>query len=843
MNILDELVRRMSLLEDDRKSLHARGFPNHVIDNYQFRSCTPLNAFVLQDLQEQYGIEPLLEASLYESDPVHAGVYIPQSQLLCDKILIPYSGPDGAITKIRPHKLGFRGEQSQVFRTSASYRPSGVCIIAESEFKAVAAECFGFSAVGIPGIASMSGRNWDYFHGVMRSIDTKEFIICFDNEIKDRPHHSNFKADWRRRYDTVIYAYAMAKKLGNAGLKCRIATLPGQWMVDGKIDIDMALAQGRTHHQFKIMVENAKEPGAYLGKAPIPLKHRGFVNRRVRRFFYEPKVDERNNCFYAIGAVDEHGVPSDSPKLTNCVIKIKNVYEEIGGELEGVMRDVEIKDEYGVSSKPTPIRSGAMASKGKFKEWLMAQGNFLYYGSDNDLTKIWEHVFSNDDGNVVYLVNRCGYVREFDFYIFANVMFKDGEAIYPDDNGVFWLDEVGFKPNVIHEDVSFPKLATEGDFDMKKFIDLLSNTVDFDGKGMAKALVAWMLSVLFIEDVQKAFKLFPILFMYGQRSSGKTTVMRWLSSFFGQSTATLSLSASSAVGVTRGLGYYSGLPFVVDDWRNDPKMRQFIPLFLGVYNRQSGVKGVKTKFGLQVTSVRAALVIMGEELLPDNALLSRCLAFYMPMYRVKEVGEEIETMMHDASNFIFRAFQGPLIAAKGKIVKKISDNVRNFKRDLPGLDSRIAINFSIIASAYELLIGPDEELTFFLKNMMSTGQGMMVEGDKLHTFAEEFMGAVYNHEINDSMFKFEGDNIFIWVKGACDAIDNYYHRQGVCQASLIIQHFKRQDYFAGLVRAPMKFNSGPVPAVVLNLKKMPETIRNHFESVRPRRENLINGED
>lgn len=832
-----ELLENFSLLSKDRKNLHARGFSDEVIDKYKFKSCHPINHFILQKMQVQMGLDKMLKYGLFEPDPNHQGFYSPQWQLVSSNVLIPYHHSSKSITKIRPHKLGFKGSGATVFRTFASFRPAKVCVIAESEFKAVAAECFGFSAIGIPGITSMSRKNWDYFERELATIDTGDFIICFDNEIKGDPLLKKFKADWRKRYDTIIYAYAMAQKILNTGRNCRIATLPAEWMVDGKIDIDQALALGKQPSEFERIILGAVDPKTFLDQSAIPEKHRPFVGRSVGRFFYIPQIDVKGHCFYSKDKPGEDGEVEPGIQLTNCELKIKNIYEEVGTDTDGMLRDIVITNEFNIDSKAVSIKPVSMASKFGFKTWLMSQGNYIFYGGDDELTTIWEYIFNTDEANIVYLLPKCGYVKEFDFFIFKNVLIKNQKAIYPDDNGIFWLDEVGYKAQEIHEENPVPSLETEKPFDIKKFMEYLSNTVDVKDFAMSKALMAWFLAVLFLEDIHKTFKLFPILFLYGHRSSGKTTVMRWLLSFFGQGQAMLSLSRSSMVGVNRGLSYFSGLPFVTDDWRNSHELKQYINTFLGVYNRQSGIKGRKSRFGIQVNAVRAALCVMGEELFNDNALMSRCIAMYMPQTRIKECSLDMEDIIPTASNFFFKLLTENYSEMSANIIKNITNYHKKFRAGVKGLDARISINFAILVGAYTTVFGEDKDLIDYIYLLMGHRNEAMTDGDKIHTFAEEFIVCISNYKVNEVHYFFEDNCIFLWLKGICDTLNIYYGRKDQDNSALLIQHFKKQPYFVKSVRRHAnKHGSMDLPFIALDLNLMPDGLKASFESAKKQEE-------
>ena len=73
----------------------------------------------------------------------------------------------------------------------------------------------------------------------------------------------------------------------------------------------------------------------------------------------------------------------------------------------------------------------------------------------------------------------------------------------------------------------------------------------------------------------------------------------------------------------RQLAWYNSLPYWMDEYRNNYKVKKWDGFFRNLYNRQSAARGT---LGASVRSpgVNACLMLTGEETPEDNALLSRC---------------------------------------------------------------------------------------------------------------------------------------------------------------------------------------------------------------------------
>jgi len=828
MTLLSELVLSLPLLAEDRGKLHARGFTDDVIAKYHFKSCYDGITTKLRELESRHGQDLMIYEQLYTVHPRYRADVHVNGQLTTPNILIPYIDEQGNVVKVRPHKMGFKDQPPLVYRTDSSRKKHKSCIIAESEFKAVAAECFGFASIGIPGIASMSGKHLEYFMSVISSIPADEFVICFDNEIKNDPAFSNYKSDWRKRYDTILYAYVMCKKIIDMNIHCKIAVLPAEWMVDGKIDIDTALAQGRTATEFAAMVDQAMANEMFLNKAGVDPLHRSYIERRKKMFFNKSPIFVENNCFH-INKPTKDDKPAEKIKLMNGHIRIKNSYEGDDGNGSNVFRQMVIIGEYGEESKPYDMPTDKMSSKKYFSQWLMGHGNYIYYGDDRQLTLMWEWIFDNDEGGIINIVYNCGYVKEFDFWIFDNVLIKNGVQYDIDDNGIFWIDAIGYKPTSLSDQTPVPSLSKDT-FDIDKFTTQLADTVDIKEPGMAKAMMAWFIATLFCDVIQQKFHMFPLFFLYGDKGSGKSTIVRWMLNLIGMADNMHNLASSSIVGISRVLGYYSNLPMVVDDWRDVQEMKKFIPYFLGVYNRQTSIKGVKAARGIQQYDLRATLAILGEEIVSDAGLSSRCLQFYMPMKRRKECYDEVEATLPEASGYTRKLLSNGYDKHADNILTAISIAKKDLAEFNPELESRIIFNYAVIKGVWHEMFGPDAELGEYINARLVTGQAETTKTSKLSKFASEFIFGVRQKILNADHYSFSSDGreVWLWLSGVIDVMNRQYNRTtNPVNADLILKHLTQQDYF--ISSGWESLGGGSVQVIKLNLLAMPDEMRRNFK--------------
>lgn len=830
MKIYDDLWDLLTLRDDDREALKKRGFSDSLIDSRGFKSVTLNNYRGVSVISASYTATACAEAGLL---PVIKGDTVVQPQLINRKlrddtnhIIIPYRDyfKDGGITKLRPHKMGFKGQGAQVYLTPECLKSAPTCVIAESEFKADAATVLGFSAIGIPGISSMSVNNWDYFLETIRKIPAAEFVICFDNEVKDDPRLPNYKTDWRKRYETIIYAASMAIKLGKEGIAVRVATLPDAWMVDGKIDIDAALAQGRTAEDFAAVIDDAIDPYAFVNTHVTKGTHKEYVNKRLGAVFADSEIQVINNAFWYVPQ-DENKA---KVKLTNCywkVIRSTHPYENDGES--AIQRDIAIIDEFGSETIAYNIAADALSNKSAVVRWLMSKGNFLVFCLDAHLGLIWEYVFKNDDGLVVYEVPYVGYLPREKAWIFENAAVSvDGTVSSPDKSGLFWVDDQGFKVKT-SDNLDLPCLHTEGKDNLPAFKKLLEATLsESTGAHAHHIMLGWAYASMFLHEFVTHYRVFPMLFLQGLYGTGKTTVLKWICSLLGVVRDPVSLSSTSQMGAATIAGEYSSLPVIYDDWRNLPKLKDtFTGLFLAIYGRQSGVKATPKKGEVVRRNIRASVGIAGEHMIDDPGVKSRCLCFHIGE-RKSDVLNEMGDLLPSISGVFYKVLTTNY-AENCARVYALTEKYRALLKQGTKISNRDAINYAMCLAGIELVEGKVEPGVIpFIKEKLgkptiTNSRNCLVE------FGEEFLLGRTQCFLDQQHFRIEGGKVYLWLAGIDKVLMKNTNRH-YSNMSTLVENLVNASYYVEAKRMELKPGFPQVPCIVLDLNKMPEHLAPYF---------------
>ena len=724
-----------SILEDaDRETLKKeRGFSDEIIDLCKFRSCRPENREIVDELLAQYGEDALLEAGLLEAKEEGIkpcsqlfGVY--KNDKFVNNICIPYFNTDGEIFFIRPHKFGLKQKQIQVYCPARKVPADSTWIITESEFKAAAAMQFGFPAIGLPGIHSFMVKHFPRLEEFIKTLGVHKIVVIYDNEIKDNPEFKNYKKDvlkqWHTQWRSVDICRKLIKSIPELDGYVKIGLLPDSWMEEGKIDIDGALAQGRTADQFKAVVQRAVEWEDYVTTLPPVAKK--IIYRKVYKEDYLAisPIKKRVGGYYV----------ERSKKVGNDYITIEEPVSNFTMEIrktlvEGVthIREVVFQGQDGSISKPHICKTGTNILR-EFKTWVWSCGDYHFTGKQDDLDLIWKLEGALCDGREILRPEQIGRIEgdEGTRWLFGNAMLKeDGAVLEPDKEGIIWEGLKGYLPRSIKQEsnkskasvgtAKMPTINLDPDIDFA--LRDITNMIDdletvFDNKNVRLA-IGWCVACLLSDEIFKKYACFPILFIGGKRESGKTTLGNWLMAMMGMADTAGDSISSSPAGAERNLAWFASLPYWLDEYRNSNRVKSKWEGFLrNAYQRQTPSKGT---LGANIRShdVRAGILLSGEETPQDNALLSRCIV--IPLVKNRDKSKTLD-MYRDIEDLrtrnLMSRFIPEIIKLKESLLPTVLEHIDGWKKRLlsEGVGERIALNHAIPAVCYDLFFLRDESI-------------------------------------------------------------------------------------------------------------------------------------
>ncbi|MHC4560942.1 MAG: DUF3854 domain-containing protein, partial [Planctomycetota bacterium] len=652
-----DFIGLLPLLPEHREELKTkRGFTDDIIEEFQLKSGGPHVGDAFSSLLKQHSTDELVTSGLALSvDYFGAGAFDvkinPQltsvtSQLNGSEfsnILIPYINENGTITKIRPHKLGFKDQPAQIFCDFLVKDHPEHVVITEAEFKAIAAYQLGIPCIGLPGIWSYVREKFDDLVQFLKAHQVKSTTILFDNEIKSNPDYPNYKSDFSKRYDTQYCSYILGYKLNNAGFETKIGVLPEKWMIDGKIDLDSALAQGKQKQDFERVIAKAYTPSQYLSS--LSSEAQALVRRKIKKLFFKSPIKEDFHKYY-LEKKDKKG-NIETEELSNFIIKVNYTMFAQDNFQDTCLRQVCFLNEYGETSSPFLMDSHNMSSATKFNEFCLSKGNYIWYGNNNQLKTLWEKIFADDSGAIVLRPAEVGQLSD-DSWLFSNCLITpNGKPLLPSEDNIIWNGRVGV---AVPTGDKTPSLNMDTELDIPLFLSLLKDNL---GTYFGWLGAGWTVACLFSKEIFQRYQHFPILFNAGKFQSGKTTFSRWMMSLLGLETQGINISQTTEKGLMRLLMKRSGLAVWLDEFRNNTINRKHIEGFRNIYDRQPYVRAEKSNdLNIVEPKIVSCLMLSGEETPADQGLFSRCVVcLFSEKKRDSSLYERLEKMSSQLSNW------------------------------------------------------------------------------------------------------------------------------------------------------------------------------------------------
>ncbi len=296
-----------------------------------------------------------------------------------------------------------------------------------------------------------------------------------------------------------------------------------------------------------------------------------------------------------------------------------------------------------------------LISLDKFKARVEGNGNFLFEGRSSDLGRVKNKLFSLEIPSTE--ITQLG-AQKGGFWAFANGIFANRKFLPVDDNGMVVIGKDHYYIPI------FGATTADDNEDLRnyrKFVHRMSNVTFEEWSKMfvevygdnGKVCIAFCLYALFSDIVFEVTNGAPMLFLFGQRGSGKGTLANSMLALWGIPQDPLMLGgASTVVGFMRKLGQFRNAITWLDEFKNDIDGKK-IESLKNIWDRIGYERGVKdTTNRTQTTPVTSSAIISGQEIPSvESAFFSRvCLLELNTMRRDQEAIDRFDRLreMEDA---------------------------------------------------------------------------------------------------------------------------------------------------------------------------------------------------
>lgn len=500
---------------------------------------------------------------------------------------------------------------------------------------------------------------------------------------------------------------------------------------------------------------------------------------------------------------------------------------------DGVVRVCNLISQQGTESQPVYLTGDVLANVPAFRAVVISAGNYNWRGSAEDLACLID-LLQSQSTNIIKAPTICG--RHKDIWLMGrHGVDSTGQVIPADPDGVISLDGEQFIMRNINtsdeeDDTSYPVLPTGTDFDraeLKDVADTLKRNLGGYEAYMALGfcVAGWHSDELYRMNGEHNF---PIFFVAGKRNSGKSVLANWLMSSYGFANDSMgkNWALPSPVSITRKLGYYSSLPQWYDDYRNglrDADRRN--QLLLSAYNRQGGDKGTRTGFGVRSEPVRSTLLLSGEDVPYDNAVLSRCCVIQVSANKRDDSLKEQVFRVADRLPAMGMFFlQDKQTRGSQTLVEQVT--ALQHRLESYGIDSRLAKNKAIFAGAFLYhwgsVIEDTEEFLAWLRTDVIDTFYETAESHAVGRFMDDVGAMIINGEIKSGVeFRYNGE-LEIRYNLLFDAWSRRTNRPDITKQTLL-NYLKLEPSVTGFNRTS-RFNGSVVKVLSIDIKKQPSEL-------------------
>lgn len=559
-------------------------------------------------------------------------------------------------------------------------------------------------------------------------------------------------------------------------------------------------------------------------------------------------VIKKKGCYWKV--VFKDGEPTHV-KISNFVIVLKNIYISEDGDRN---REIVVVREDGYTSKPLLIDSEAKVSLKNFRVLIAKAADADFSGTEKDMGLMWGLVYSQSAETQVSVTRMVGRHDDMKGWIFRNRFITDsGASIEPDKDGVFWLSgkTVGVRPDSLRvsavgvngneSKTDIPSIEVgltreEADELMTGIIANLSRNLNKHGNAMGQALtvLGWIHACVYSNQIYNMQGSFPMMFLWGTKGEGKTTILKWLLDFFGmrESGFTTITQLKSAVGWDRKVAYYASLPMCVDEIRSDPETAEYISKFRTYWDRVGRSMGVKDDFGVREQAIRACVFYAGEDQFEDPATRERCIPVRIPQANRESV--ETYRWMED-NRHLFTGISYYWILDSHKMdMNWLRKAIRELDKLLVdnGCSRRTSKNWAVMGVFANMLAEkyvPGFDFKAYLVKACTEEASKQKEDTTVSQFWElvEALQASEYPKINNNHIISEGKYLHIWYPAVYKAVVDDNRARFAFSKNAVLAAIKEEPYFVSDDKK-VKMGLNGIRRIVLTLDTSlaPDSVKN-----------------
>lgn len=480
--------------------------------------------------------------------------------------------------------------------------------------------------------------------------------------------------------------------------------------------------------------------------------------------------------------------------------------------------ELKFKKEGEVKTENVYFSGAQWSNKQKFIETLWSTYPISYYATPKQHDQFIANAMTLSDSRSAVFLKSAGMHKDF-FLEDKKIITKDGkqklDGIFNYGDKVFIVSKAAQQ---VSRRVSMSKMNEDTTKKLQTFLDGLS--ANQKGSYIPVIILSYLKASLYASWIHDKYRFFPILFVGGQKESGKNFLLHHCLRVMGLVTDGEGIASVSKVGIERIASNFHDFPVWIDEYRSDyATMEKTQTLFRSIYNRSTGVKGVageaNTLMEIQPTST---LIVSGESMPTDSATRDRMVRVYLQksmQVRTERSAFEIDNL----SDIGYMWVQGRIKSNPSIIIDGVERCREYIRSQHPNVSDRVQRSYAILMYFAQTIFDEVEGNTEFASDINHGFDDFIrqdisdrIDVDHVAIFFNIMMELVAQGRINEDIhFKVEGDNLMVHYSSVYDEIKKHRKQLG---EQVDISKTQLRDYIVENYNIPKNEQS-----VVINFSK------------------------
>ena len=402
----------------------------------------------------------------------------------------------------------------------------------------------------------------------------------------------------------------------------------------------------------------------------------------------------------------------DLEKIADCEIHalegIEFVTERPGRETNELEFRYKVKLKSPSRVVVTEVGADELTKLTNFSRFLVSKGYPPFTGNRKYFEMVQNFLIKEQDYPIVRTLSCWGEIRT-GIFLFENGIYDTKQQKFYVADQEYRIDYKGrmFVCPSGSEQVKPPVYRPANETTKEDLARLFYLWERFNGMVNIRTAVCYAICCVFSSHIKKKYDGFPLLFMFGERGTGKSTSMDWFMSLFGyQNGNRQSVSKSNTLkSVIRRMSIPKSFPFFLDDYRHHESNREAPDLtspILNWFHRIGTGMAKKSQDNRTIdTPMNACVVMTGNDKPTDPATLDRLLILNYTKYLNKEEQAQINLVADNVQRF--PEFLSILLDNYDPVREALFGSIKHFFNRLgeEGFKARTCFKWSLILAAHD----------------------------------------------------------------------------------------------------------------------------------------------